>query len=208
MIMKDCPGCKKANPDDLEFCRYCGRPLPPAPFVPPKKPRRRLPSWVWILIIIAGAAGLIGLLIGSFVGIAMVEGFASVILLLCGIVGFGIYPLRKPEKANPFTRAIGLSFFALMGAAVDQPGNFIYNKPVEICFCESGTSLNRTENVSNPLPGTTYIEQNYICYDAAGNPVKRINVFAVVAIRFVEYVLLGYLLLWLRRVIWSRKNKT
>ncbi|MBK9504023.1 MAG: hypothetical protein IPO03_01220 [Bacteroidetes bacterium] len=42
-----------------------------------------------------------------------------------------------------------------MGATVDQTGNIIYNQPVEICFCDQGTSLNRDENISNPMPGTT-----------------------------------------------------
>jgi hypothetical protein len=169
---------------------------------------KRLPSWAWILIIVGSVIGLIAILIGSFVGISTIEGFASLILLVFGVIGFGVYPLRKPEKVSPFARAIGLSFFALMGASVDQTGNLVYNKPVEVCFCEKGTSLYRQENISNPLPGTTYVQQDFTCYDKQGNPVKKINMFAVAGLRFIEYVILGYLLLGLRRVIWRWKNKS
>ena len=205
--MKNCPSCKKENPDDFEHCRYCGFPLQNAGSKLPSNFWKRLPSWAWILIIVGGIIGLIALLIGSFVGIATIEGFASLILLGCGIIGFGVYPLRKPEALNPFARGIGLAFFALMGASVDQTGNLVYNKPGEICFCDNGTLLSRDENVLNPMPGTTIIQQDFTCFDKMGNPVKQINMFAVLAIRFIEYVLLGYLLLGVRRLIWNLKNK-
>ncbi len=147
------------------------------------------------------------ILIGSFVGIATIEGFASLVILIFGIVGFGLVPLRKPEKPSPITRGIGLAFFALMGATIDQTGNYIYNKPVEICFCDNGTSLSRDENVLNPMPGTTIIQQDFTCFDAMGNPVKQINMFAVIGLRFIEYVFIGYILIGLRILIWKAKNK-
>lgn len=205
--MKNCPSCKKDNPDDFDFCRYCGFPLQNAEPSAPKTFWKRLPSWAWILIIMSSIIGILALLIDSFVGLATIEGFASLIFLACGIFGFGIYPLRKPETNNALIRGIGLAFFAFMGATVDQTGNYIYNKPVELCFCDSGTSLNRGENVMNPMPGTTIIQQDYTCYDEMGNPVKKINMFGVMGIRFIEYVILGYLLLGLRKLIWTAKNK-
>lgn len=165
-----------------------------------------MPAWVWILLIVGGIAALILTLIGSFIAIATLEGVASMVLLICGVIGFGVVPLRKPEKPGSFARAIGLSFFALMGATIDQTGNVLYNKPVEMCFCSEGTSLTRNEDISNPLPGTTYITQDYTCYDEQGKPVKTINMFAVLGIRFVEYVLLGYMLIALRQVRWRIKN--
>ncbi|MFN0274115.1 MAG: hypothetical protein ACKVPJ_00090 [Chitinophagales bacterium] len=204
--MKTCPHCKKENSSDFEYCRYCGNPIQ---FVPNDKPKtfwKKIPSWAWVLIFLAGGILMIGFFIGSFVALTTLEGFASGALLIAGIVGFGIVPLRKPEEPDALMRGIGIAFFALMGATVDQTGNFIYNKPVEMCFCEEGTSLQRAEDVSNPLPGTYYVEQDYTCFDTAGNPVKQINMFAVMGLRFVEYVLLGYLLIWLRRFLWRMKN--
>lgn len=202
-----CTNCYKENPDDFKYCRHCGNPLLSAKQAPKKSFWKKLPAWAWILIIVGGGLGGIALIIGSFVALSTVEGFASAILLILGAIGFGVSPLRKPEKPAPFVRAIGLAFFALMGATVDQPGNGIYNRPIEMSYCEPGTTLTRDENVSNPLPGTTYIQQDFTCYDDAGNPVKTINMFAVMGIRFVEYVLLGYLLLAIRKLLWRWKYK-
>ena len=205
--MKVCLQCKKENPDDFKHCRYCGAELSGATKLNSRSFWNRLPSWAWILIIVGALIIGIGLIIGSFVALATIEGVASLVLLTLGMIGFGILPLRKPQPTGAISRAIGISFFALMGATVDQTGNYIYNKPVEICFCNDGTSLNRIENVSNPMPGTTIIQQDFTCYDKAGAPVKTINMFAVMGIRFVEYVLLGYILLGVRRFLWNVKNK-
>ena len=205
--MKVCVQCKKENPDDFKHCRYCGAELIVATNLNSKSFWKKLPSWAWILIFVGGLIIGLGLIIGSFVAIATIEGIASLILLTLGMIGFGILPLRKPEASGAKFRAIGISFFALMGATVDQTGNYIYNKPVEICFCAEGTSLERIENVSNPMPGTTIIQQDFTCYDKAGAPAKTINMFAVMGIRFIEYVLLGYILLGVRRFLWNVKNK-
>lgn len=204
--MKNCTHCGKSNPDDFDYCRYCGAGLGQAKGVRTSW-YRRLPSWVWILIIAGGVILAMGLIIGSFYAIATVEGVATLVLLLAGAVGFGVMPLRKPENPGPVFRAIGLCFFALMGASVDQTGNYLFNKPVEVCFCDNGTHLSRASDVSNPLPGSTYIQQDFTCYDENAVPVKNINIFAVLGIRFFEYVIIGYLLLALRSGLWNYKNK-
>ncbi|MFN3939265.1 MAG: zinc-ribbon domain-containing protein [Chitinophagales bacterium] len=205
--MITCTSCNKENPDDFKYCRYCGNPLLTSHKSARKSFWKKLPAWAWVLIIVGGIIVIVGLIIGSFVALSTVEGFASAVLLLLGAIGFGVSPLRKPENVPSLYRAVGLVFFALMGASIDQPGNGIYNKPIEMSFCESGTSLDRNENVSNPLPGTTYIQQDFTCYDDTGNPVKTINMFAVMGIRFVEYLLLGYLLLAIRKLLWNWKNR-
>lgn len=174
----------------------------------PKTFWKKLPAWVWIILMVAGIGGLIAGIIGSFIALATIEGVASLVLLILGIIGFGVIPLRKPEQPSSFTRAIGLGFFALMGATIDQTGNFLYNQPVEMICCPAETSLYREEMVSNPLPGTTYVTQDYTCYNDAGDPVKTLNMFAVLGIRFVEYILLGYLLIYLRIGIWRVKNNS
>jgi len=205
--MKVCIQCKKENPDDFKHCRYCGAKLVATTKPNSKSFWNKLPSWAWILIFVVGIIIGLGFIIGSFVAIATIEGIASLVLLTLGMIGFGILPLRKPQTTGAMFRAIGISFFALMGATVDQTGNYIYNKPVELCFCSEGTSLERIKNVSNPMPGTTIIQQDFTCYDKAGAPVKTINMFAVLGIRFVEYVFLGYILLGVRRFLWNLKNK-
>lgn len=204
--MKTCPQCTKQNPEDFKYCRYCGAEILFVPSSGKKSFWKNIPAWAWIIIIVASIAAGLFAIIGSFVAVATIEGVASLVLLVLGVIGFGVAPLRKPENAGNFARALGLSFFALMGATVDQPGNIIYNQPVEICFCNEGTSLNRDENILNPMPGTTIIQQDFTCYDQMGNPVKQINMFAVLGIRFIEYILLGYLLLLLRKVIWNMRN--
>lgn len=206
--MKTCLNCYKDNPDDFDHCRYCGAGMYGIPVNKPTSIWKRLPAWLWIIIIVAAIGGGLFAMIGSFFAITTIEGVASIVLLILGVIGFGVIPLRRPEKPEGFVRAIGLSFFALMGATIDQPGNTLYNKPVEMCFCEPGTSLTRDENVLNPMPGTTIIQQDYTCYDNMGNPVKTINTFAVLGIRFIEYVLLGYLLIALRTAIWKLRDNT
>lgn len=204
--MKTCPNCRRENPTDFDYCRYCGYALQFIEEEAPKSFWKKIPSWAWILIFVAGLLAVIALFVGSFFALSMLEGFASLLFLIGGLAVFGVIPLRKPQYTSPIVRAVMLAFYALMGATIDQPGNVIYNKPVELCFCEDGTSLKRSENVLHPLPGRTDVRQEFICYDAAGTAVKQINPFAVVGIRFVEYVLLGYLLIALRSFLWKMKN--
>lgn len=205
--MRVCSFCGKVNPDDAGYCNKCGNTM--AFSLPEKKAWiKRIPAWAWIFIIVAGIIALIGFFVGSFFAIATIDGVASAVLLIAGMIGFGVTPLRKPEQTAGFLRAIGLSFFALMGASIDQTGNDLYNLPVEMSLCPEGSSLNREENISNPLPGTTYIEQDFTCYNDAGEPVTTLNNFAVLGIRFLEYVILGYLLLGLRRLIWQLRHGT
>ena len=199
--MRTCSHCGKENPDDAAYCNHCGNSM--AFSKPPATSRwKRIPSWGWILILVVGVIGLIAFFIGSFVAIATIEGVASAVMLIAGMIGFGVTPLRKPQNTSGFTRALGIAFFALMGISVDQTGNYLYNKPVEMTMCDGGT-LTRKENVSNPVPGSTYIEQDFVCYNDNGEPIKRLNIFAVMGIRFLEYILLGYLLLFARRVLWN-----
>lgn len=199
--------CQKENPSDFSYCRYCGADIRDVPDVKGSF-WKRLPAWAWIIIMVAGIGGLFFGVIATFIGVATIEGIASIILLTLGIIGFGVVPLRRPEKPSGFARAIGLGFFALMGATVDQPGNLLYNKPVEYACCPAETGLSRDETVLNPMPGTTIIQQDFTCYNKQGVAVKTINMFAVMGIRFLEYVLLGYLLIFLRQAIWRIKNNT
>lgn len=206
--MKTCNNCQKENPDDFKFCRYCGSTLFNASSEGARSIWKKIPSWSWIIIFVLAIGGVIVAILGSFIALATIEGVASIVLLICGIVGFGVIPLRRPSNMGNFGKGVFIAFFALMGATIDQTGNYIYNKPVEMCLCDEGTSLTRGEIVSNPLPGTTYIEQDFTCFDEAGTPVKQLNMFAILGIRFLEYVLLAYLLLALRKLIWRVLHNT
>jgi hypothetical protein len=164
---------------------------------------KKIPSWGWVILLAAGIIGLMALITGTFFVLTAMEGAASIVLLAAGLYGFGIIPLRRPGNPDALTRGVGIAIFAFFGATIDQPGNVVYNKAVEICCCAEGTSLNRVTDISNPMPGTTQVRQMFTCYDAAGNPVKNIKIFAVLGIRLLEYLILAYLLIGLRRLLWA-----
>lgn len=204
-----CPSCKKDNPADFAYCRYCGMPLQRGEIKSKNNIWSKLPAWAWILLFAAGVVLVIGSIILFFSGIATVSGFASILFLVGGVFYFGLFSRSKPDMSTP-AKALLIGFFAFMGATIDQTGNYFYNKPVEKICCPAGTSLTTRADVSNPLPGTTYIQQDYTCYNDANVPVKHINMFAVIAIRLIEYILLGYIFVWLRWLIWKnlRANQT
>lgn len=169
----------------------------------------KAPSIVWVFIFPLGIAAFIGSIIFIFWAIATVEGVASLVMLIAGflVMRFGSsVPLTNSEgkKINAGSNiaiAMGISFFALMGMAIDQTGNYIYNKPLEILFCEDDSTLNRSVDILHPLPGRTDIIQDFSCYDKDGEFVNSIGMFKIIAIRFVEYVFIGYALLYLNRAI-------
>jgi hypothetical protein len=152
----------------------------------PSSWRSRVPSFVWLIIFAGGIVLAIGTIVGLFYGLAAIPGFASIIFLL-----IGFFVIRNTGSSMGNAAMIG--FFALMGVAVDQPGNPIYNVPVGIWQCPDGTELNRGINVTNPLPERTDITQDFSCVDDSGEVVKRIGMEYVALVRLIEYVLIGYL---------------
>lgn len=159
---------------------------------------KNLPSWAWIILIVFGIGALIGGIILFFVGLSTVEGFGSGIILLIAIaVILAARPqyLENPEvkgKVDNFMIGMGIFFFALMATVIDQTGNPLYNKPLEILYCPVETRLNRSSDISHPLPGRTDITQDFRCIDSSGNTKQFINPLQVIMIRFVEYVLFIY----------------
>ena len=177
----------------------------------------KLPSIVYVFLFPLLVAAFIAGIILFFVGLATVEGFGSIVFLI--IIIAIVYPTTKPQflgKAFPSkTDSLGsiglammIAFGALMGACIDQPGNFIYNQPIELIFCEEGTNLNRNTMVSNPLPGRTDYNQDFRCLDSEGETVKRVNMFMVFLIRFVEYVFVIYGVIYLSKLVhWVKGSK-
>ena len=86
-----------------------------------------------------------------------------------------------------------------MGAALDQPGNFIYNKPIEWIFCPAASELMR-ETIQRGLSGGgVSLSQKFACVAENGQVLRQISVWEVLIIRFIEYVIIGYILLGLSR---------
>jgi hypothetical protein len=166
---------------------------------------KKLPSIVWILIFVLGIVGFIGGMIGLFYLLTSVAGAASIIML---VVAWGVIRLASrvtsdtpSSGASSIFTAIGIGFFALMGLAIDQTGNVLYNQPLKWFYCPSGTDLHRGIIVTNPLPGQTNVSQNFTCVSKdTRQPVRHIGDLKVLPVRFGEYILIGYVLLGLSRV--------
>ena len=167
---------------------------------------QKAPSFVWIFIFIAGIVGFIGGIILIFWLLANVEGVASVIFLIVGwFMAMGLASADKTPGSQILVAGV-ITFYALMGMAVDQPGNPIFNQPVG-WLCPEGSSLNRGVNVSHPLPERTDITQDYRCLDDKGKTVKMIDMGAVVGIRFVEYVVIAYAMMAVKTLIFPKKSQ-
>src|SRR5215203_2419826 len=160
--MKTCTHCGRTNPDNAAYCYGCGNMIKDVSPSIRKSFWSKLPSWAWIFIGLAAIAIFILFIIGSFYSLAHWEGFASAIFLVIGVFVFRVFSGSPPGNI-PLIRAILVGFFALMGATIDQTGNVIYNKPVELCMCPSGSDLQRTTVTSHPLPGRTDMTQDFTC---------------------------------------------
>ncbi|MCC6643520.1 hypothetical protein IT411_02120 [Candidatus Peregrinibacteria bacterium] len=171
--------------------------------------RFTIPSIVWVLLIPLGIVVIIGGIILGFQAIATIEGVASIIMIIAGFFVFRGLATDNGQNGkssdNQLFLGLAIGFYALMGMAIDQPGNFIFNKPVEMFFCPPGTAIYRDVDVNHYLPGETTITQNYQCFDSNGNIAKQIDMWPLIVIRFVEYVLMGYLLYFLGKLMISRK---
>lgn len=208
--MRSCSNCKRSNDVSMKYCPGCGNWLGNSPIKSRKSFFSRIPSWLTAVIVLLAAFAFIGLNILFVVGISSFEGFASMIFLTIGTLMFVVFALKRrvtTASGRPITGALVI-FFAFMGAVIDQPGNFAYNKPLEWTSCPDGSSLDRKMDIFHVHPGKTMYSQDFTCYDAQGNAVKQISMFWVIFIRFLEYIVLGILLVFVRRLIQEwRENR-
>jgi hypothetical protein len=160
----------------------------------------KIPSFLWIPIIIGGIALFIGGVLAIFYGFGYVEGFGSLIMLVLGWIGFRIGNKSDEKDVGKFGVAIGITFFALMGLALDQTGNFIYNQPLEWIFCPANSDLVRETIKGSARGGGVTLNQSFTCVTQTGEIVRQISMFEHLGFRFVQYVLLGYILLGLNRL--------
>lgn len=167
----------------------------------------KIPSIAWIVFFVGGIIAIIGSIIAIFFLLATVPGFASLIFLIIGVVYlFSPYEKLPHDPSYKIIQAGMITFFALMGMAVDQTGNVIYNAPLQL-LCPPQTSLMRSVDVSHPLPGRTDLTQNFTCVDDSGKEVSSIAIGYMIALRFVEYVIIAYLFILLRSMRKSTSNK-
>ncbi|MCB1177256.1 MAG: zinc ribbon domain-containing protein [Leptospiraceae bacterium] len=201
-----CTNCNSENPDDFNYCKKCGNVLVSSNKIGNKNSwMDKIPSWAYIFIFIGG----IGLVIGSFilftVGIAYLEGFASLIFI---VLGFLILAPLVGKNSNNLMKGGAIAFFSLMGMAIDQTGNYIYNKPIEIIYCEKDEKISRTVDVSHSFPGRTDMTQDFKCVNKENQVQYRIPILPIIGIRFLEYIILAYFLIWVRKFYDTRKKKS
>jgi hypothetical protein len=159
---------------------------------------RSLPSFVWIILIVAGFAALIGAVVLLFTGLANIEGLASIIMIVVAWLTLRGIAWTIPNgkiSMNGFMTAVGILFFALMGMALDQPGNRFFNAPLQVFFCPQGSQLSRDVVVSSSRPGSVSLNQDFECVNSEGRTVDQITTPEVIGVRFAEYIFIGYWLL-------------
>lgn len=159
----------------------------------------KIPSFLWLPMIVGAAALLIGGSLAIFYAAGYVEGFASVILLILGWWGFRIGNNSDDFVVGGLGTALGIAFFALMGMTLDQPGNFLYNQPMEWLFCPENSELARATIQRGSYNGVS-LSQNFACIDRTGGAARAIAGYEHFGFRFVQYVLIGYVLLALSRI--------
>jgi hypothetical protein len=154
----------------------------------------KIPSFVWILIIVAGIALFIGAILSGFYLFTHIEGAGSVFMLVCAWSALRVGANTPEIKSSSIGLAILIVFFALMGNAFDQTGNFIYNKPLEWIFCPSDSELTR-DVLHRAVRSGVSVEQNFTCVAGNGGQVlRKISGWEQFFFRFFEYIVLGYLL--------------
>ncbi|HOW82058.1 MAG TPA: hypothetical protein PK573_05815 [Spirochaetota bacterium] len=158
----------------------------------------RMPSWLWLLMMLFGICLVICVPIAFIYIISHFEGVASAIFLVIGWFVFGSF--AKQEKRSPLVLGGAVLFFALMGMAIDQTGNIVYNQPLAL-LCPEGTTYARSVATYNPLPGRTDFVQNFQCIDTGGKPPFAIPMGLVILTRFAEYIFIAYLLLGIRLLL-------
>lgn len=159
----------------------------------------KIPSFVWILLIVGAVALFLGAMIGGFYATTHVEWVGSILLLAGGWGAFRLAANIPELNGSRIGIAILILFFAAFGVGFDQPGNRIYNEPMRWLFCPARTELAR-ETVYRQLNDGVSVEQRFTCADEGGRILGEISGWAFLLFRLFEYVLIGYALLGLSRL--------
>jgi hypothetical protein len=149
---------------------------------------------------------LIGVLLGLTVGMILLgyltdtfEGFASIVLLALAIALLWKYGQDVIKNKGPMIGFILV--FTFLGLIFDRAGNFIYNKPIEM-LCPSQTILKRKIVAEEDYEGNTQNHHYFSCYPMErGQAVVELPLYQTVGIRFIEYIVIGFVLLGVYWVI-------
>ncbi|MBM9577811.1 hypothetical protein JWG45_11685 [Leptospira sp. 201903070] len=192
-----CHHCEYKNPIDLQHCAQCGNTKgvnvqTTDSSVSIFQKIGTLGTFGWILIILLGLGAVIITPILLITAISHLEGFAGLLLLIGGY--FGARSAIRSQFGPP-AKAVFIVFFSIMGMSLDQPGNYLYNFPFRY-FCPSSTTMQRSVQISHPLPGRTDRTQAFSCYDQNAKEISRIQLPAILGVRFMEYFLIAGILLF------------
>ena len=158
----------------------------------------KIPSFVWVLIIVGAVAAFIGALWGGFYAISYIEGFGSVIMLAAGWACLRLGANSPDLESSSLALAFLIFFFAMMGLALDHPGNALYNEPMQWIFCPADTELMRETTSRAARGGGVALSQRFTCVTPDGRVAHELG-WEYALYRFFQYVALGYLLLGLSR---------
>jgi predicted MFS family arabinose efflux permease len=159
----------------------------------------KIPSFVWVLLFLGGIALFIGALIGGFYVTTHIEWIGSIVMLAGGWGALRLVAHIPELDGSKIGIAILILFFAILGIAFDQTGNFIYNEPMRWIFCPARAELAR-ETVYRALNDGVSVDQNFKCVADGGRVLREISGWGFLLFRLFEYVLIGYLLLGLSRL--------
>ncbi|MBM9500382.1 hypothetical protein JWG44_09000 [Leptospira sp. 201903071] len=202
-----CHHCDYKNPIDLQNCAQCGNTKgadvkTTDSSVTIFQRITTLGTFGWILIILLGLAAVILTPILFIAAISHLEGFAGSLLLIGGY--FGARSAIRSQFGPP-AKAVFIVFFSIMGMSLDQPGNYLYNFPFRY-LCPSSATIQRSVQISHPLPGRTDMTQAFSCFDTSGKEISRIQLPAILGIRFTEYLLIAGILLLVQARLLSRQR--
>lgn len=145
-----------------------------------------------VMLIIIGIFFFLGLI---FLGI-YVDGVSSIIaLVFLGSVLHFFYKIEKSKNNGISTLILVMIFlFAPISAFVDLRGNPIYNFAVQRIYCGNESSFQTEVKQTQSFGTKKAVNFSFACVGQK-EEVKEVSSFLVFAIRWVEYLFIGLLLI-------------
>lgn len=127
------------------------------------------------------------------------EGIASIGILVLAIAALFFFKGEVIE--NKYTILVFIAIFAFLGLVFDRAGNFIYNKPFEM-LCPAETVLSRDVVAVENSDEEMVNQQYFSCYSITqGKAIKELPLYQTIGIRFLEYIVIGFVLIGIYWVI-------
>ncbi|HQU83215.1 MAG TPA: hypothetical protein PKY59_08835 [Pyrinomonadaceae bacterium] len=129
------------------------------------------------------------------------EGIASVAILGLGIAALAYFG-REIVK-DKYWVLLFIFVFSFLGLIFDRAGNFIYNTPYRM-MCPPETVLVRDVSIEENYEGDDVYVQTFSCFSRTENKsVKELSAILTLVIRFLQYILLGLVLVAFTWVIFK-----